>query len=112
MAVLSPMDDTYETLLTTLATAAVCTTAEPNFEVDGNALLPKTTSKHTTKPLVEMEPLLNEEYASFLDELDDVEERSEAEVLEELSTRPQHTRATSDQRTVGSEDALQSYRHD
>src|SRR6266702_5509899 len=112
MAALSPTDDTCETLLTTLATAAVFTTAEPDFEVDGNALLPKTASKRTTKPLIEIEPLLNEEYASFLDELDDVEERSEAEVLEELSTRSQHTCATSGQRAIGSEDAFQSYLHD
>ena len=81
MAVLSPMDDTYETLLTTPATAAMFTTAEPDFEVDGNALLPNTASKRTTKPLIEMEPLLTEEYASFLDELDDVEERGETDLI-------------------------------
>ena len=82
MALLSSMHDVCETSLTTLTTAGVLPmTDEPNFEVDGNALLPKTASKRTTKPLIEMEPLLNEEYASFLDELDDVEERSETDLI-------------------------------
>ena len=76
MAILGPMGDVTETLLTTLATSAVFPTTEPIFEVDVNALLAKTTSERTTKPPVEMDLLLNRGHDSLPDEPDDVLDRS------------------------------------
>jgi RNA polymerase primary sigma factor len=104
VAILSPMHDVAETLLTTLATSAVGNTAVPIVEIDVNARLPKTASKHSAKPLVEMEPKVREEHVSLLDDPDDIEESSEADVLEELPTRSRHA--------IGSADAFQSYLHD
>jgi len=93
MAILGPMGDVCETLLTTLATAAVFSTTEPIVEVDVSTLLTKTASKRIAKPTVEIEPLLNEENVSLLDEPDDVGESSEADAAEELPTRLQYRRA-------------------
>ena len=112
MAILSPMHDVAETLLTTLATAAVFSTTEPIVEVDVNALLTKTAAKRNTKPLVEIELLLNEAHDSLLDELDDVEVSSEANVPEELPTRSHHTRAATTRQAIGSEDSFYSYLRD
>ena len=112
MAILSPMGDRCETFLTTLASPAVFPTTESIVEVDLNALLTKTASKRTTKPLVEMEPLLNEAHDSLLDELDDVEVSSEADVPEELPTRSHHTRTTATRQVPGSEDSFYSYLRD
>src|SRR6266567_2048060 len=84
MKILSPIYDICETSLTTLATAAVLPmTDEPRFEVNVNSRLPGTASKPTTKPPTEMEPLVYEGVDSFPDEPDDVEERNEADALEE-----------------------------
>jgi hypothetical protein len=80
MAIVNPLGDVYETLLTTLATTAVFPISKAIVEVDMNARLPKTASKRTTKPLVEMELLLNERHDLFLDEPDDVVESSEVNV--------------------------------
>jgi RNA polymerase primary sigma factor len=112
MAILGPMGDVTETLLTTLAVSAVFPTTEPIFEVDVNVLLTKTTSERTTKPPVEMDLLLNRGHDSLPDELDDVEEMSEADVLEELPTRSRPTRVTTSRRAIGSEDLFQSYLRD
>jgi RNA polymerase primary sigma factor len=63
-------------------------------------------------PLVELEPPVEEGYTSLLDETNDAEERSETEVVEELPTIAQHTRATTTRRATGSEDAFQNYLRD
>jgi hypothetical protein len=68
MAILSPIGDVCETLLTTPATSVVGNTTEPIFEVDVNALLTKTASKRTTKLLAEMAPLLNKGHDLLPDE--------------------------------------------
>ncbi len=112
MAILSPMGDVGEALLTTLATSVVGNTAVPIVEVDVNARLPKTASKCPAKPLVEMEPQSSEGHDSLLDDLDDMEESSEADVLEELPTRSRHARVTTARCTTASEDAFQSYVRD
>src|SRR6266516_4098146 len=112
MAIVNPMGDVYETLLSTLATTAMFPTIEAIVEVDMHALLTKTASKRTTKPLVEMELLLNEAHDSLLDELDDVEVSSEANVPEELPTRSHHTRAATTRQAIGSEDSFYSYLRD
>ncbi len=112
MAILGPMGDVCETLLTTLATAAVFSTTEPIVEVDVSTLLTKTASKRIAKPTVEIEPLLNEENVSLLDEPDDVGESSEADAAEELPTRLQYRRTTTTRQATGSEDAFESYLHD
>ncbi len=119
MAILSPTRDVGETLLTTLVTPAVGNTAEPIVEVDVNARLPKTASKQrtinrgaTTKPLVEMEPQVREGHKSLLDDPDDIEESSEADVLEELPTCSRHARVTTARCATASEDAFQSYVRD
>ncbi len=112
MAILSPMRDVGEALLTTLATSAVGNTAVPIVEVDVHARLPKTASKCPAKPLVEMEPQSSEGHDSLLDDLDDMEESSEADVLEELPTRSRHARVTTARCTTASEDAFQSYVRD
>ena len=106
------MGEVYETLLSTLATTAVFPTSETIVEVDLNALLTKTASERTTKPLAEMELLLNEAHDSLLDELDDVEVSSEADVPEELPTRSYHTRAATTRQAIGSEDSFNSYLRD
>ena len=106
------MGDIGETFLTTLASPAAFPTTESIVEVDMNALLTKTASKRTTKPLVEMEPLLNERHDSFLDEADDMEKRSEADGLEELPIRARHTRTTAARQAPGSEDSFYSYLRD
>jgi RNA polymerase primary sigma factor len=49
---------------------------------------------------------------SFLDDPDVVEERSGADVLEELPIRSRSTRATTARRAISPEDALQSYLRD
>ncbi len=113
MALLSSMHDVCETSLTTLTTAGVLPmTDEPNFEVDVHARLPETASKPTTRPSIEIESLLHEGDDSFLDDQDDVEERSEANVLEELPIRTHQTCATTVRQARGSEDAFQSYLRD
>jgi RNA polymerase primary sigma factor len=112
MAIVNPMGDVYETLLTTLATTAVFPTSEPIVEVDVNALLTKTASKRTTKPLVEMELLLKRAHDSLLDELDDVVVSSEANVPKEFPTRTHHTRAATTRQAIGSEDSFYSYLRD
>jgi RNA polymerase primary sigma factor len=119
VAILSPMRDVGETLLTTLATPAVFPTAEPIVEVDVNARLPKTASKPptinrgaTTKLSVEMEPKVREGHESLLDDPDDIAESSEADVLEEPPTRSRHARVTTARCATASEDAFQSYQRD
>src|SRR5947209_17443826 len=113
MALLSSMHDVCETSLTTLTTAGVLPmTDEPNFEVDVHAKLPETASKPTTRPSIEMDPLVYEGVDSFLDEPDDVEERSEADILEELPIQAHRTHAPTIRPTPRSEDALQSYLRD
>ena len=112
MAIVNPMGDVYETLLSTLATTAVFPTSEPIVEVDVNELLAKTASKRNTKPLVEIELLLNEAHDSFVDESDDMDKRSEADGLEELPTRSHHTRAATTRQAIGSEDSFDSYLRD
>ncbi len=113
MAIVNPVSDAYEALLATPTTrAAVIPTTASNFEVALDALLTRTTSKRTTEPLVELEPPVEERYASLPGETDDAEERSETEVLEELPTIAQYTRATTTRRATGSEDAFQSYLRD
>src|SRR5947209_8353180 len=113
MALLSSMHDVCETSLTTLTTAGVLPmTDETNFEVDVHARLPETASKPTTRPSIEIESMLHEGDDSFLDDHDDVEERSEANVLEELPIRTHQTCATTVRQARGSEDAFQSYLRD
>jgi len=112
MAILSPMSDRGETFLTTLTSPAVFPTTESIVEVDLNARLPKTASERTTKPLVEIELLLNEAHDSLLDELDDVVVSSEADVPEELPTRSHRTRAANTRQAIGSEDSFYSYLRD
>jgi len=112
MAILSPMGNICETFLTPLASPAVFPTTESIVEVDMNALLTKTASKRTTKPLVEMEPLLNERHDSVLDESDEMEKRSEADGLEELPIRARRTRTTATRQVPGSEDSFYSYLRD
>src|SRR5467141_3635754 len=102
MAIVNPMGDVYETLLSTLASPAVFPTTESNVEVDMNALLTKTASTRTTIPLVEMEPLLNERHDLFLDESDEMEKRSEADGLEELPIRVRRTHTTATRQVPGS----------
>jgi RNA polymerase primary sigma factor len=77
-----------------------------------NALLTQIASKPTTKPQVEMEPLLNKRYASFVDETDDMHKRSEADGLKELPINAQYTRAANNRQVPGSEDAFYSYLRD
>jgi RNA polymerase primary sigma factor len=112
MAILSPLGDICETFLTTPTSPAVFPTTESIVEVDMNARLPKTASKRTTKPLVEMEPLLNERHVSFLDESDDREKRSQADGLEELPIRARYTRTTAARQAPGSETSFYSYLRD
>src|SRR6266568_9596119 len=113
MKILSPIYDICETSLTTLATAAVLPmTDEPRFEVNVNSRLPETASKPTTKPPTKMEPLVYEGVDSFLDEPDDVEERNEADALEELPIQARRTGATAARRAIRPEDAWQSYLRD
>jgi RNA polymerase primary sigma factor len=112
MAILSPMGDRCETFLTTLTSPEVFPITESIVEVDMNALLTKTASNRTTIPLVEMEPLLNERHVSFLDELDDMDKKSEADGLEELPIRARRTRTTTTRQDPGSEDSFTSYLSD
>ena len=112
MAILNPMGDICEMFLTALASPAVFPTTESIVEVDMNALLTKTSSKRTTKPLVVMEPLLKESHDTFVDESDDMDKRSEADGLEELPTRSHHTRAATTRQAIGSEDSFDSYLRD
>ncbi len=113
MAILSPIHDICETSLTTRAAAEVLPmTDEPRFEVDVHTRLPESASEPTTNPSIEMDSLVNEGVDSFLDDLDVVEERSGADVLEVLPIRSQSTRATTARRAISPEDALQSYLRD
>src|SRR6266571_872240 len=108
MAILSPIGDTRETFLTTLVSPAVFPTTESIVEVDMHALLTKTASKRTTKPLVEMGTLFNERHDSFLDESNDMDKGSEADGLEELPIHARHTRAATTRQAPGSEDSFYS----
>ena len=112
MAILSPIGDTRETFLTTLVSPAVSPTTESSVEVDMHALLTKTASKCTTKPLVEMGPLFNERYDSFLDESNDMDKGSEADGLEELPIHARHTRAATTRQAPGPEESFYSYLRD
>ncbi len=112
MAILSPMGDVGETLLTTLATAAVFSTTESNFKEDLDTLLTKTTSKCSTKQLVEMEPLLDILPDSLPGETHDVEDGVEIDTIGELQVRSGHARVTTTRRATGTEDAFQSYLRD
>jgi Sigma-70, region 4 len=104
MAILSPIRDVGETLLTTLATIEVSATTEPSVEVDVVTLLTKTTSMRTTKPLVEIEPPLDEVRDSLPGETGDMKGRSETGALEEL-----YAHVTTTHHATGTEDAFQSY---
>ena len=113
MAILSPIHDTCATSLTTRAAAEVLPmTDEPRFEVDVHTRLPESASEPTTNPSIEMDSLVYEGVDAFLDVLDVVEERSGADVLEELPIRSRSTRATTARRAISPEDALQSYLRD
>ena len=93
--------------------SGVFPTTESIVGADMNALLTQIASKPTTNPLVEMEPLLNERYASFVDESHDMDKkRSEAEVPEELPNRAQHTHSANFRQVPGTEDAFYSYLRD
>jgi RNA polymerase primary sigma factor len=107
MAILSPIRDVGETLLTTLATIEVSPTTEPSVEVDVVTLLTKTTSMRTTKPLVEIEPPLDEVRDSLPGETGDMKGRSETGALEEL-----YAHVTTTHHATGTEDAFQSYLRD
>ncbi len=107
MAILSPIRDVGETLLTTLATLVVSPTTEPSVEVDAATLLTKTTSMRTTKPLVEIEPPLDEVCDSLPGETGDMKGRSETGALEEL-----YAHVTTTHHATGTEDAFQSYLRD
>ena len=112
MAILSPMGDVCETFMTTLASTGVFPITESSVEVDMNTQLTKTASKRITKPLVEMEPLLNEKHDSFVGESDEMEKRSAADGPEELPIHVQHTRTIAARQAPGSEDAFYSYLRD
>src|SRR6266704_1932475 len=107
MAILSPIRDVGETLLTTLATIVVSPTTEPSVEVDVATLLTKTTSMRTTQPLVEIEPPLDEVCDSLPGETGDMKGRSETGALEEL-----YAHVTTTYHATGTEDAFQSYLRD
>ncbi len=115
MAIVDPTSDVYGALLATHASvAAVFANTEADFdlEVDLDALLAKPTSKRSTEPLTEIESPLDAIHDVLLDEVDEVEDGSDTDVLEELPTRSQRTRATGARQAIGSEDAFQSYLRD
>ena len=113
MVTLRPVDTVYETSLTTLAIAAALPGIdEPNFDANRNALLAETASKPTTKPSIEMESLLYEGDDALFDDPDEMEESSEASVLEELPIHSQRIPSAANRQATGSEDAFQSYLRD
>jgi RNA polymerase primary sigma factor len=112
MAIFSPIGDISETFLTTLASPEVFPITKSSVEVDMNARLPKTASKHTTIPLVEMDPLLSERHVSFLDETDELDKGSDANGLAELPIHARPTRTNSARQAPGSEDSFYSYLRD
>jgi len=90
----------------------VVSTTEPIFEVDVNAFLTQPTSEYTTNPPVEVELLLDEEHDSFPTEPDDGEEMSEAEILQDLPSRPRPDRAPTARQAGDAEDLFESYLHE
>ncbi|TMD47938.1 MAG: RNA polymerase sigma factor RpoD/SigA [Chloroflexi bacterium] len=90
----------------------VLSTTEPIFEVDVNAFLTQPTSERTTNPPVEVELLLDEEHNSFPTEPDDGEEMSEAEILQDLPSRPRPDRAPTARQAGDAEDLFESYLHE
>src|SRR5438105_5777200 len=112
MAILSSLGDVCETVFTAPAPAMVLSTTEPIFEVDVNAFLTQPTSERTTNPPVEVELLLDEEHNSFPTEPDDGEEMSEAEILQDLPSRPRPDRAPTARQAGDAEDLFESYLHE
>jgi RNA polymerase primary sigma factor len=82
------------------------------FEVDVHTRLPESASEPTTTPSIEMDSLVYEGVDSFLDDPDVVEERSEADILEDLPIQARRTRAITAHRAISPGDALQSYLRD
>ncbi|OLB60448.1 MAG: hypothetical protein AUH94_07750, partial [Ktedonobacter sp. 13_2_20CM_2_54_8] len=110
--ILSSLGDVCETVFTAPAPAMVLSTTEPIFEVDVNAFLTQPTSERTTNPPVEVELLLDEEHNSFPTEPDDGEEMSEAEILQDLPSRPRPDRAPTARQAGDAEDLFESYLHE
>lgn len=110
MAILSSMGDICETVFTAPAPSMVVPTTEPIFEVDVNAFLTQPTSERPTNPPVEVELLLDEEQDSFPAEPDDGEEMSEAEILQDLPSRPRPARVPTARQS--GEDLFESYLDD
>src|SRR5947209_4462713 len=105
MAIVDPTRDVFSSLL---AAPAVFPTTEQNMEMNLDTLLAKPTSKRDTEPLVG-DPSLEDIEDSLLDEADDI---TETDVLEELPVRARRTRSASTRQALGSEDAFQSYLRD
>jgi RNA polymerase primary sigma factor len=115
MAIVDPTSDVYGALLATHTSAAAVfasTGVDSDLEVDLDALLAKPTSKRSTEPLGEIESPLDAIHDALLDEVDEVEDGSDTDALEELPTRSRRTRAIGARQAIGSEDAFQSYLRD
>jgi RNA polymerase primary sigma factor len=115
MAIVDPTSDVYGALLATHASEAavfVGTEADSDLDVDLDALLAKPTSKRSTEPLAEIESPLDTMQDVLLDEVEDVEDGSDTDALEELPTSSRRTRTTGARQAIGSEDAFQSYLRD
>ena len=79
---------------------------EPNCGANMNALLTEIIAKHATKSSIEIEPLLNEEHDSLLDDLDDVEERVLSELRYHLGTVPDFCYPSFDKNTKGKQNSM------
>src|SRR5215471_16698736 len=108
MAILNPIGEIYETLLTAPTSPEVFPTTEATVEAGVHAL----PMERTTIPLGEIELLFREVHETLRDEQDDVKVSSEADVPEELPIRTCRTRASTRRQSTGSEDSFTSYLRD
>jgi RNA polymerase primary sigma factor len=108
MAILNPIGEIYETLLTGPTSPEVFPTTEATAEADVHTL----SMERTTIPLGEIELLLHEVYETLHAEQDDVKVSSETDVQEELPMQTCRTRAATRRQPTGSEDSFTSYLRD
>jgi RNA polymerase primary sigma factor len=113
MAIVDPMSEVYTSLLSTSAkSAAFSPASKPDFAVDLDTLMIKTSTTRNTEPLNNADPSLDEVADALLDDTDEVEEGSDTGTLEELPGHSRPARAAAVRHTPGSEDAFQSYLRD
>src|SRR5713226_3247975 len=112
MAIVNPVSDVHRAMLTarSMVTAMFPPTTSDDFEMVMASPVAKVVQERITGPLVELDSPLDEGSDSLL--VDDIEDRGEIDILEELPGRSRRSRTSTTRQATGAEDAFQSYLRD